>query len=140
MRSAKRESEGFPYVCQGFAASVAGEITGSKTRRGNPKCSNFVLLHRLAQEDVSPCHRAIAVKHFQNGSTKPLIYEASLSVLVGRIILGNSIDDLEKSLFQGILGASRVSRLRDSTSTCGSARPHFTESRFRSLFHGQKES
>ena len=46
----------------------------------------------LAQEDVSPCHRAIAGKHFQNGSTKPLIYDVSFSALVGRRMLGGSID------------------------------------------------
>ena len=79
------------------AVSAAGELTGPKTRRGNPKYSNFVLSRR-AQEDVSPCHRALAGKDFQNASTKPLICDASLSALVGRIMLGNSIDNPGHSL------------------------------------------
>ena len=44
----------------------------------------------LAQEDASPCHRAIAGKHFQNGSTKPL--DVSFSALVGHRMLGDSVD------------------------------------------------
>ena len=63
----------------------------------------------LAQEDVSPCHRAIAGKHFQNGSTKPLIYDVSFSALVGRRMLGNSIDKSGHSVDHAI-GRRFVSR------------------------------
>ena len=112
------------------AASIAGELTGPETRMGNPKCSN----------DVSPCHRAIAGKHFLNGSTKPLKYDASLSALVGRrILLGSSMDiqlimllggdsslDLEKVVFKA-LGPHEF-RACGIPRPHGIARTHFTES------------